>query len=321
MGMFLGALLSTTFQWSEGVSHSSSTIGDVDVSAPAIAQLFPAPVVDPPAPRVAKAIAAAAAVVGAGAGAGVNIYRQPSVAAYREATHFCKTNPFVATWSDAAFSAAAASAITYRSTVVERTHERAWGKHAPNAAGAVTAEPYVSLPDVVPCGGEFYADVDGKLVCKIESLKPGCIIYSLGSDGNFGFEGNMLKETPCEIYTFDCTLNPDKTAAARRAEGSSPRIKFFPLCLGGDDHVASTYRSLASIMKQFGHTFVDLLKMDIEGFEFRVVEALYASWLKGDAALPGQISFEQHYLTNVPVAWEDITQGSRRAIWPSFGLI
>ena len=244
-----------------------------------------------------------------------------SVSAYRNPATFCRANPFVASWSDASFSSAAASLTEYRSTVVHRTHELTWNKHLPNAQGAVSKEPYQSLPNAVPCGGNLYSDGDGKLVCHLETLKtkPECIIYSLGSDGNVDFENNMLKETLCDIFIFDCTLNEEKTQTVHNAVAKHQRLHFYPICLGGDDDVKSAYRSLASLMKEYGHTFIDLLQMDIEGYEFRVVEALFSGWLKGDAALPSQISMEQHYLTQPGLAWgghvPGLSAGDMAILW------
>jgi hypothetical protein len=47
--------------------------------------------------------------------------------------------------------------------------------------------------------------------------------------------------------------------------------------------------SIADIMKQLGHARVDLLKMDIEGFE----QLVFADWHPKDP-LPGQILVEIH---------------------------
>lgn len=72
----------------------------------------------------------------------------------------------------------------------------------------------------------------------------------------------------------------------------------------GVDSVASTkYKSLATIARELGHARIDLLKMDIEGYEYGVFESLFApllrSMLAGSSAssmhLPFQISFELHY--------------------------
>jgi hypothetical protein len=38
-----------------------------------------------------------------------------------------------------------------------------------------------------------------KIMCGVSSLQPGCLIYSLGSNGDVSFEQDILKNTPCEV--------------------------------------------------------------------------------------------------------------------------
>jgi hypothetical protein len=38
-----------------------------------------------------------------------------------------------------------------------------------------------------------------KWLCVNESLKPPCVVYSFGSNGDYAFEDAMLKETKCEV--------------------------------------------------------------------------------------------------------------------------
>jgi hypothetical protein len=71
----------------------------------------------------------------------------------------------------------------------------------------------------------------GKDVCP-DSLEPGtCIVYSLGSRGDFSFEKDVVRQFNCSVYTFDCTMS----AAAmhrRYPHGLPARVKFRPLCIG-----------------------------------------------------------------------------------------
>jgi Methyltransferase domain len=140
-------------------------------------------------------------------------------------------------------------------------------------------------------------------LCNLPALTEGCVIYSLGSNAKFEFEMEMIFRTPCEIYTFDCTKDP--------LPDLHPRIHYHMLCLGDSDDPTSRYRSLSSIAAQFGHSKIALLKMDIEGFEYTVIESLYRGvTLAGGApgaalVLPAQISFEQHYRSAMPLAWND----------------
>ena len=56
---------------------------------------------------------------------------------------------------------------------------------------------------------EKYGDEDEeKRVCglkRLEKLIPHCVIYSIGSNNQWGFERDIYKHTNCSIETFDCT--------------------------------------------------------------------------------------------------------------------
>ena len=240
-----------------------------------------------------------------------------SVSSFKDPSAWCQTNPFLASWSPSKFVDAAMSVIEYRSTIVQRTHEKTWNSHLPDRERRVTHKPYDSLPNVVQCDDEVYTDADSKVICGISRLQAPCVIYSLGSDGNFAFEEAVSKKTLCEIHTFDCTVSKDRLPAILPA-----RVTYHSICLGSDEEVTSQYRSLGSLMREFGHKRVDLLKMDIEGFEYRVVEAMYGSFLKeGGKNLPLQIAFEQHFLTSgsSQPAWSNqnpgLSAGDMAVIW------
>jgi hypothetical protein len=92
--------------------------------------------------------------------------------------------------------------------------------------------------------------------------------------------------------------------------GLDARIHYHPICLGDSEDVASKYRSLSSITRQFNHSTVALLKMDIEGFEHRVLDSLFKNALAGVPGaldtLPHQVSFELHYTTIMKaLAWKE----------------
>ena len=63
----------------------------------------------------------------------------------------------------------------------------------------------------------------GKLVCPSLLSVPACVVYSLGSRLDYSFEEDILKRTPCQVVTFDCTV-----------DGASvhPRHTFVKKCLG-----------------------------------------------------------------------------------------
>jgi len=75
-------------------------------------------------------------------------------------------------------------------------------------------------------------------------------------------------------------------------------------------------------MVQLGHSRVDLLKVDIEGFEYRLVEGIFRGFLeKGwEYPLPMQILIEQHYLSNEGMRWgkgnnPGLSSGEMAILW------
>lgn len=114
----------------------------------------------------------------------------------------------------------------------------------------------------------------GKWVCAVDTLlhRPGCVVYSFGSNGETSFEETILERTPCQVFTFDPTLNEAKLAKVMAV----PRLNFSATGLATVDGEASfagarrPVRTLRTIMKELGHDWIDVLKVDIETHEWRI---------------------------------------------------
>lgn len=109
-----------------------------------------------------------------------------------------------------------------------------------------------------------------------------CVVYSIGSDNIFDFEESMHERLPsCEIHTFDHTV-PHPTPPSF--------VTFHRLGLGVVD--AGTFVSLPSIMARLNHTFIEILKIDVEGAEY---EALMPLLETTGLAFARQILIELHH--------------------------
>lgn len=95
-----------------------------------------------------------------------------------------------------------------------------------------------------------------KYACNLAALPKPCVIYSIGSEGNFMFE-EAVSQFGCEIHTFDCYHNPVRPPAY---------LTYHPWCIDGHDH--DNHYTIPTIMNMLGHHHVDFLKMDIEGAEY-----------------------------------------------------
>jgi len=64
---------------------------------------------------------------------------------------------------------------------------------------------------------------------------------------------------------------------ARLIEAQGPRSHFFPYFIGKTDHVdenGKQWKTLKTLMKENGHDWIDILKVDIEGSEYQTFDAI-----------------------------------------------
>lgn len=141
----------------------------------------------------------------------------------------------------------------------------------------------------------------GKYVCSPEKFPKGCVIYSIGSEGNYLFEA-ALSKFGCEIHTFDCFGDYG---------GNAPQgTTFHKWCVGGRDYTDGAGRvflTIPTMMSRLGHHRVDYLKMDVEGGEYFAVPQLLAL---PKERRPIQLGLEIHPISSF---WEQRTHATMRA--------
>ncbi|KAF7300284.1 hypothetical protein MKEN_01352500 [Mycena kentingensis (nom. inval.)] len=170
----------------------------------------------------------------------------------------------------------------------------------------------------------------GKWVCgasRVEKKKD-CIVYSVGINYESSFEAELLEQTEhCEIWGYDFTVNsfgpqiPTKHAS---------RTHFSPYGLAGKDSHGPDDNpkmyTLDSLMKMNGHTHIDILKIDIERWEFETLSALIKPYLESRRPLPfGQLQLEIH-LWNITFEdflswWEMLEAAGLRPFWTEPNLV
>ena len=119
-----------------------------------------------------------------------------------------------------------------------------------------------------------------------------CIMYSFGISTDVSFEVEILLRTACEIYAFDPTIGqlPFHTLPPILQERLSEqpqlfdqlkrRIHFHKVAMSrhsGASEMHSLNENLFDAMHRLGHSFVDVLKVDIEGGEWAVFRDLFNS--------------------------------------------
>ena len=136
-------------------------------------------------------------------------------------------------------------------------------------------------------------------------LTEGCIVYAAGLAGSVRFEAAVVSEAGCSVHAFDCTLT--------EAQPEWTFLSFHDWCLGQErsfeNNVYSRrkaatnstflFKSLAEVRNELGHPQIDLLKVDIEGFEWDLFETSLFAEAK-DADLPQQLLFELHTMGAKP---------------------
>ncbi|EMD32703.1 hypothetical protein CERSUDRAFT_87731 [Gelatoporia subvermispora B] len=146
----------------------------------------------------------------------------------------------------------------------------------------------------------------GKWTCGLSRIeeKQDCVIYVFGVDWDSSWEAEMLSRTRhCQIYGYDYSANGfgsfvPRTAAARA------RTHFEKATLGPSDshgpEDSPKMWTLRSLMRENGHSHIDILKVDVEGWEFEVMRSMVRDFISPTedgtfGALPfGQLQMEFH---------------------------
>lgn len=164
---------------------------------------------------------------------------------------------------------------------------------------------------------------DGKIAAE------STIIYSFGINGESSFEAEMLKRVPsAQMFGYDYSVNafgPQIPAIHR------PRTKFAKVGLGSKDEpsVSPPFYTLSTLMAQNNHTYMDILKIDIEGSEYQALDAFMDSVEKsGLKVLPiGQVMIELHLndktmnFASFNVWWERLEKLGMRPAWLEVNLM
>lgn len=158
-------------------------------------------------------------------------------------------------------------------------------------------------------------DYGGFMVCE-ETVGPKPIVYSFGIGEDLSFSEDVERKLGAEIYAYDPT--PQAIRFVKRHPMSrKSHFHFEEIGLSDKDEKVVFYikpanskdvsgsiiprdnlekngievemKSIESISKKNGHMYIDILKMDVEGSEFKVIEGL-----KGCKAEIKQICLEVH---------------------------
>ena len=151
-----------------------------------------------------------------------------------------------------------------------------------------------------------------------DALEEGSVVYSLGIGDTIEFDLALIERTGATVHAFDPTpgtldtlaehdlpgafrFHPWAVAAADGTLTLYPRVRrngslsetmytLVPDSASADDAIQVPAYTIESIAARLGHARIDLLKMDIEGAEYEVIEGLLAGVQR-----PRQLLVEFHH--------------------------
>lgn len=239
----------------------------------------------------------------------------------KKEVQFCDANPYQRSLLPGhSFQLAEQKAqiwLTNKTAIRDAMYWKSYGKYTHDKFDAFD----VMAPCQFNCTGACGADTS-KIICGADTLRedPSCIIYSIGGNNNWEFEERVYDMTPCQIHTFDCTGPISRFRPPARI---ADRHTFHHVCLATvnvakaehpelvkhvapDFSVVGAVETLQRMQERLQHTRLDLLKLDIEGYEWPIFE----SWPElndieksSKVTLPMQILVEIHYRTAMHDLW------------------
>lgn len=147
-----------------------------------------------------------------------------------------------------------------------------------------------------------------------DRLGPDSIIYAAGVGTDISFDLGVIERFGCSVEAFDPT---PRSLAWIREQALPDAFRFHPVGVAVEDGEVSFFaperddyvsfssqptegadptpqtfpvRRIATLMADLGHDRLDVLKLDIEGFEYSVLDDLLASPTR-----PGQLLVEYHH--------------------------
>ncbi|HEX6882104.1 MAG TPA: FkbM family methyltransferase [Planctomycetota bacterium] len=152
----------------------------------------------------------------------------------------------------------------------------------------------------------------GTWVVAAEGLGPASVVWSFGVGDNIAWDLALIERFGCTVHAFDPTprarawlatqrlperfvFHPLGIAARDGEQAFAPPAKardvnYRPLAAPEPGSLLAPVRRLASLARELGTTHLDVLKLDVEGGEYAVLEDLLAT-----GPLPSQLLVEFHH--------------------------
>ena len=175
-------------------------------------------------------------------------------------------------------------------------------------------------------------DLSQKQACGLTRAPRPCHIISIGNNNDWAFEEDVIARTDCLVDVFDCTVS----ATAHPPGILGTRARLHRVCLGSalssterrggaDGKACKTchgrardvvFANWTHVVTLAGGNRPSYVKMDIEGFEWEVLDEL----LSHPTLAPEQVAVEVHYQTQMPqLPWHGRFKGPSEIV--AFGAM
>jgi FkbM family methyltransferase len=153
------------------------------------------------------------------------------------------------------------------------------------------------LKKSIDCNSMWYGNHYGGFYICPDLLNKNSIVYSFGIGEDISFDKTILKNHSCKVFGFDPTPKSIDWIAQQNLPKS---FSFIPIGIGTQTEITHFYlplndnyvsgstvnhnnvtenravkvqmKSLRDIINELNHKYIDILKMDIEGSEYAVLE-------------------------------------------------
>ena len=169
----------------------------------------------------------------------------------------------------------------------------------------------------IDCSNERLGTEYGGWVICPDKISEGSIVYSFGVGEDISFDIDIIKKYSVNVFAFDPT---PKSIIWIMSQQLPNKFKFYDYGIANNDktvtfyppqnpeHVSHTIlkrketaekaikipvKRVSNIMKELGHSHIDILKMYIEGAEYTVINDMLRSGIK-----PTQLLVEFHHRFN-----------------------
>ncbi len=178
-------------------------------------------------------------------------------------------------------------------------------------ASQLDPEKIAHLTPTVNGYSEWYGNEYGGFYINPKLLSSSSIVYSIGIGKDISFDKACMKNHDCKVFGFDPTPKSINFIASQKLSkmfsffdfgitaSASGMVDFYlptnprgvsgslveSECVDSNNTISVKMRSFDDIVKEFGHSHIDVLKMDIEGSEYEVLPKILESSVTIDQIL------------------------------------